>query len=51
MKCNKLISCYFGNKVVFVIVFQLKKKKNKYLLVALFKKKKLVTQYTFKDIL
>lgn len=38
MKCNKLISCYFGNKVVFVIVFQLKKK-NKYLLVALFKKK------------
>lgn len=50
MKCNKLISCYFGNKVVFVIVFQLKKK-NKYLLVALFKKKKMVTQYTFKDIL
>lgn len=49
MKCNKLISCYFGNKVVFVIVFHLKKK-NKYLLVALFKKK-LVTQYTFKDIL
>lgn len=40
MKCNKLISCYFGNKVVFVIVFQLKKK-NKYLLVALFKKKKI----------
>lgn len=26
MKCNKLISCYFGNKVVFVIVFHFKKK-------------------------